>query len=93
MDRRDADALSSILASDFVTTDIAGQTENAAQMLDELKKVPKDANRSTRTTLRTITIKGRIATVEQAYEMKTSKTAADGTVQNIELRTVSEDAG
>src|SRR5258706_11428691 len=81
MDRRDANALSSILAPDFVTTDVAGRSESAAQMLDELKKVPADPSRSSRTTLRTITMKGGVAVVEQVYEMKTSKTAADGAVQ------------
>lgn len=91
MDRRDAAALSLILTSDFVAIDTAGKSENAAQMLDKLKKVPKDANRRTRTTLRSIIVKGRTAVIEQWYEMKTSKTGADGVAQNIELRTVSED--
>jgi ketosteroid isomerase-like protein len=92
MEKRDANALSSLLAPNFVSIDVAGQSESAAQMIDELKKAPPaDDNRATKTTLRSITMNGRTAVVDQLYEMQTSKAAADGSVQKIELRTVSED--
>ena len=91
MAKRDVAALSSMLAPDFVSTDVSGQTENAAQMINELGKPPVDSRRISKTTIVTVKLKGGVAFVEQSYDMKTTKAAADGSVQNVELKTVSED--
>lgn len=91
MERRDVTALFAILAPNFVSVDIEGHSETATQMIEKLKKIPPDANRSARTTLRSITKKGRTAVVEQLYEMKTTKTGDDGSTMNVGRTTVSED--
>jgi ketosteroid isomerase-like protein len=89
---RDADALTSLLAPDFTSTDISGRTETGAQMIGELKKLPVDNRKTSKTTIRSIKLKGSTAVVEQSYEMKTTKVAADGSTQSVELTTVSEDS-
>lgn len=37
---RDAESLSSLLTPDFISTDISGRAETAAQMISDLKKLP-----------------------------------------------------
>ena len=83
MAKRDGDALSALLTTDFVSTDVAGRTENASQMIDELKKLPVDNRKTTKTTIRSIKMSGNAALIEQSYDMKTTKTTADGKVQNV----------
>jgi hypothetical protein len=91
MAKRDGDAFSSLLAANFLSVDVSGQQENAAQIIAELKQLPPDNMRTAKTTLRSIKVEGGTARVEQVYDMKTKKTAADGKLQDIELVTVSED--
>lgn len=91
MANRDGDALSSLLAANFVSVDVSGQQENAAQIISELKQLPADNARTSETTIRSIKVDRGSARVEQVYDMKTKKAAADGKIQDIELITVSED--
>jgi hypothetical protein len=91
MEKRDGDALSSLLTANFVSVDVSGQQENAAQIIAELKQLPADDARTSKTTIRSIKVERGTARVEQEYDMKTKRAAADGKIQDIELVTVSED--
>jgi hypothetical protein len=91
MANRDANSFSALLTPDFVSTDVSGQTERAAQTIEEIKQLPVDSHKTSKTAIRSIKLDGTIAHVEQSYDMTTIKTAANGTVQHIELRTISED--
>lgn len=91
MAARDDKAVAALLAPNFASVDVSGQSENAAQMLQEVDALAKDPNRTSTTTLLAIKVDASVATVKQRYDMKTVKTAADGTKRNIELVTLSTD--
>ena len=91
MGARDDKAVSALLASDFVSIDVSGQIENAAQMIKEIDALPKDPLKVSTTTILSVNPNGGVAIVEQRYDMKTVKTAADGSKRNVELITLSTD--
>lgn len=91
MGMRDSKAVASLLAPSFVSIDVSGQSENASQMIQEVGALPKDPLKVSTTTLLSVKPIGNTAVVEQRYDMKTTKTAPDGTKRNIELITLSTD--
>jgi hypothetical protein len=91
MAKRDGNALSALLAPDFESIDVAGSKTTAAQMIDELKKLPVDARKTSETTILSVKVKGGTALIKQSYDMKTTKAGTGGALQNIELKTISED--
>jgi len=91
MAARNGEALSLLLAVDFVSEDVSGQTENASQMIQEVKSLPQDPQKVSQTTLLSVELNGSTAVVDQRCDMKTTKTGADGNKRNIELITISTD--
>jgi hypothetical protein len=91
MAERDPKALSTVLASDFVSEDVSGQTTSAEEMIKQLAALPKDSGKVTETTLVSIKPQGDRAIVEQRYHMTTTKALPDGNKQAIELVTLSMD--
>jgi hypothetical protein len=91
MGARDDKAVAALLSSDFESIDASGQIQNTDQMLKELDALPQDTRKVSTTELLSVTLAGKTAVVEQKYDMKTVKTAADGTSRNIELVTLSTD--
>lgn len=91
MAARDGKAISAILASDFVSEDASGQKENADTMIQEVLALPKDPLKVSNTTILTIKVNDESASVDQRYDMKTTKTGSDGTKRDVELITVSTD--
>ena len=89
---RDAAALSAIFAPDFVSVDVSGQSKVASQVIADLNAVKPDPNKTSETTLISITPAADSLTVEQRYDMKTVRTAADGTQHNMELVALSTDS-
>jgi len=89
---RDAAALSAIFAPDFVSVDVSGQSKVASQVIADLNAVKPDPNKTSETALISITPAADSLTVEQRYDMKTVKTAADGTQHNMELVALSTDS-
>lgn len=89
---RDAAALAAIFAPDFVSVEVSGQSRGASQVIAELNAVKPDPNKTSETTLITITPGASAVTVEQRYDMKSVRTAADGTQHNIELVALSTDS-
>jgi ketosteroid isomerase-like protein len=89
---RDAKAVASFLAPDFLSEDLSGKTETASQMIEQLGAMPKDPGRVSDTTVLSVQVAGDIATVEQRYHMTTTKVGPDGaTKQAVELVTLSTD--
>jgi ketosteroid isomerase-like protein len=88
---RDNKAVAALLATDFVSVDISGQSKDAAEMIQEIDALPKDPLRVSTTTIVSATQNGNTAIVLQRYDMKTIKTASDGSAQNVELVTISTD--
>jgi hypothetical protein len=91
MDARDGKAVETFLAPDFTSVDASGHEINAAQMLQELDALPKDPQKVSKTTLLSVNLVAGNVVVEQRYDMKTVKIAADGTSRNVELITLSKD--
>jgi hypothetical protein len=91
MAERNSKAIAALLAPDFTSIDSSGQSENASEMIQEVDGLQKDPSKVSTTTLLSIKVAGDSAVVDQRYEMRTIKTAADGTKANIQLITLSTD--
>ena len=62
---RDAAALSAIFAPDFVSVDVTGRSKVASQVIADLNAVKADPNKTSETTLISITPAANSLTVEQ----------------------------
>lgn len=91
MAARDGKAISEILAPDFVSEDVSGQKENADTMIQGVLALPKDPQKVSSTTILSIKLSADTATVDQRYDMKTTKAGPDGKKRDIELSAVSTD--
>ena len=91
MAARDGKAISEILAPDFISEDSSGQKENADTMVQEVLALPKDPLKVSNTTILSIKVNADSATVDQRYDMKTTKAGPDGNKQEVELIAVSTD--
>jgi hypothetical protein len=87
----DDKAMQALLAPGFISIDVSGQTEGAAQMIGEVDSLPKDLKKVSTTTLLSLKASGNTAIVTQRYDMKTVKLAADGSNEDVELVTLSTD--
>jgi len=88
---RDGQAISKMLAPDFVSEDASGQTENADDMIREVISLPKDPQKISKTTILSVKAKQNRAVVDQRYDMKTTKSASDGSKRDVKLIAVSTD--
>jgi Domain of unknown function (DUF4440) len=91
MTAKDEQGIRALLSPDFVSTDVSGKQEGAAQMILEVKTLPADPQRVSATRLEKITETIDGAQIEQRYEVKTKKSSPDGTLHDIELITLSTD--
>jgi len=91
MAARDGKAISQILAPDFISEDVSGQKENADTMIQEVLALPKDPLKVSNTTILSIKANAESATVDQRYDMKTTKAGPDGNKRDVELIAVSTD--
>ena len=91
MEAHNEAAMTALLAPDFTSIDVMGRLETASQMIREVDELKPDPNKSSQTTLMSISSAANVLTVEQRYDMKTVKANADGTRHRIELITLSMD--
>jgi len=91
MAAHDGTAVDALLAPDFVSIDLMGQSETGAQLIAEVNALKPDPNKESATTLLSVSVSGNSATVKQRYDMKTVKAGEDGVQHNVELITVSTD--
>lgn len=91
MAAKNGEAISAILAEDFVSVDISGKTGNASQVIQEVLALPFDPNKASKTTLTSIKTDADKAMVEQRYDMKTKKNDQNGNSHDVELITSSSD--
>jgi uncharacterized NAD(P)/FAD-binding protein YdhS len=91
MAARDGKAISEILAPDFVSEDASGQKENADTMIQGVVALPKDPLKVSNTTILSIKVNEDSTTVDQRYDMKTTKTGPDGNKRDVELISISTD--
>lgn len=87
----DGSAISSLLAPDFVSLDVSGQSETASQMIAEVSALKPDPNKVSTTTLVSLNPVGNAVTAEQQYDMKTVRVGADGVAHQVRLVTLSTD--
>jgi len=85
MATHDGHAMSSILAPDFTSVDVSGQSETGAQMIAEVDGLKHDASKVSTTTLMAISVEANRAIVQQRYDMKTAEIGDDGARHSIEL--------
>ena len=88
---RDGKAISEMLAPDFISEDASGQKENADTMIQEVLALPKDPLKVSSTTILSIKVSADSATVDQRYDMKTTKAGPDGNKRDVEMIAVSTD--
>lgn len=91
MTAHDGTGVAAILAPNFESIDISGQSENGSQMIAEVNALKPDPNKWSETTIVKIEPAADAVTVEQRYHMKTIKVSADGASHNVELITLSTD--
>ena len=92
MTARDVAALTAIFAPDFVSVDVSGHSKAANQVMADLNAMKPDPNKTSETTLISIMAGDDAVTVEQRYDMKTVRAAADGTQHDMELVALSTDS-
>ncbi len=63
MAARDANAIASVLAPNFVSIDTSGNRENAAKMIAEVKALPQDPHKTGVTTLVSVWVKQNTAII------------------------------
>ena len=88
---RDGKAICEILAPDFIREDASGQKENADTMIQGVLALPNDPLQASNTTILSITVNAESTTVDQRYDMKTTKTGPDGNKRDVALIAVSTD--
>jgi hypothetical protein len=91
MANKDEAAIRSLLADGFVSVDVGGKSEDAADMVRDVLALPADPGRHSQTTIVSVKVDGRTALVEQRYEMTRKTTAPDGTEKSTALSTLSTD--
>lgn len=74
-----------------MSEDTSGKQERRDEVLHQLGALPKDPNKSSETTLLTVERQANTALVLQRYHMTTRKTKPDGSPQDVDLVTDSED--
>jgi len=88
---RDSAAIAAMLAPDFQSIGVSGQSETASQMITDVNTLEPDPDKVSTTTLTSVKSFANEVTVEQQYDMKTVKAAANGVTHHIELITLSTD--
>lgn len=91
MATRDGKAISELLAPGFISEDASGQKDNADTMIQGVLALPKDPLKTSNTTILSIKLDADTATVNQRYDMKTTKAGPDGNKREVELITISTD--
>jgi len=91
MAAHDRAAITAILAPDFASVDVSGQSKGASEMVANVTAMKPDPNKSSETTLISVTPAADAVVVEQRYHMKTVTTTADGTQHSVELVALSTD--
>ena len=91
MGAHDGAAVQAFLAPGFTSIDVGGQSENATQMIAEVLALKPDPNKKSKTKLLAVIVNGDTAEVEQAYEMTTQRTGADGVTHAVDLKAQSHD--
>jgi ketosteroid isomerase-like protein len=79
MAAKDANAIRAIVAPDFTSTDASGRVEAISELLAGIASLQPDPNKVSKTTIKSIIAQGGTAIVKQAYEMRTMRSAPDGT--------------
>ena len=91
MSAHDGVALAALLTPDFQSVDTSGQVISGAQMIEKIRTLESDPNRTSSTTLKAIAPTSDSIVVQQQYDMKTTKTNTDGSARKVELLTLSTD--
>lgn len=89
--KHDDAALKAILAPGFQSIDVTGKTIDADGMIAELHALKPDPNRTSTTTVLSVTASGSDAIVQQRYDMKTTKSGPLGDKHALEMTATSTD--
>jgi hypothetical protein len=92
MASRNENEIASLLSPDFASEDVSGKVQTASQTIQQVKGLPQDPNKVSKTTLLSIERSGGAVIAEQRYDMKTVKTGADGIKRDAGLITLSTDS-
>lgn len=91
MAAHDGKAIAALLAPDFVSIDVRGQSKTGDQMIAEVNALKPDPNKTSETTLTSVMQANDTATVEQRYDMKTLRAGTDGVQHPVEIVALSTD--
>jgi hypothetical protein len=91
MSSKDEGAIRGVLADGFVSVDVRGSSEGAADVIKEVLALPANPTRHSQTTI--VSVKGddRSATVEQRFAMTQQATGDDGVAHSVGVSTLSRD--
>jgi ketosteroid isomerase-like protein len=92
MAARDAPAIKALLAPKFQSTDVRGDTSDADEMIYDLARFPPNPDRKSETTVKSLTVKGDTALVEQQYDAKMPRQGPDGAPHSMEIIALSDDS-
>ncbi len=88
---RSAGAVRGILSRDFESIDIHGLARSRDDMISDAQAAASDPYRISKTVVRSVKVAGDAAYVEQVYNLRTRRKAADGATHEIEVETESTD--
>lgn len=91
MGAHDANAIAALLSPDFISIDVSGKPEAAAEMIAEVNAMKPDPNKTSQTTIVSAVADGAKATVRQQYDMHTVRAGPDGGAHRVDLTTLSTD--
>lgn len=91
MAARDGTALGAILAPDFVSVEVTGESQTAAEMIDSLAELKPDPKKISTTSVLSVSETADGVVAEQRYDMKTEKTGPDGAPYQFEMIALSTD--
>jgi hypothetical protein len=91
MDAHDAATLKAMLAPGFASVDVMGGSQDAAQMIAAVAKIPPDPHRTSVATVLSCDGSAKGLIVKQRFDMKKTQSGPDGVQHPVELVSLSTD--
>ncbi len=91
MDSREADRIKPLLAGDFVRTDLGENKMSADELIAGLAKIPVDPDRTSKTTIQSVTVNGKTVEVVQQQVAIDKRQGRDGETHTFGTTSLSRD--
>jgi hypothetical protein len=91
MSNKDEGAIRALLADGFVSVDVRGNSEGAADVIKEVLALPANPTRHSQTTIVSVQGDDRFANVEQRFQLTQQTAGDDGVAHSVAVTTISRD--